>query len=172
MAVLYRWNGTAWDPVGSQSGTVPYLIGTARSKRTAGNIGTTSTTYVAVDTATDLTIPGVATGDVLEVQANFRWNDDAELAFMDAATWVSGAAVNYVSASVGASGHGVGGWLGQVSQRMACGGSVEYVLQSGDISSGSVTVRFLFKTNGGASKSIIANTNQPFHVNAKVWRVS
>lgn len=156
-----------------QSGTtVPRLIGTARAKRTAANVTSTSTTYVAVDTGTDLTIAGVATGDILEVQANFRWNDDAELAFMDAATWVAGAAVNYMSASVGASGHGVGGWLGQASQRMACGGSVEYVLQAGDISGGSVTVRFLFRTNGGGTKTIIANTNQPYHVNAKVWRLA
>lgn len=149
--------------------TVPRLIGLTSARRTAGNVTTNSVTFTAFDTATDLTVSGVEVGDVLELGVNYRWNDEAEVGYADAATRVAGANVNFVSGTT----LGVGGWIGDISKRSECGGSLMYTLVSGDISSGSVTVRFHFRSNGGANKTIIASTaNQPFTWYAKVWRLA
>jgi hypothetical protein len=149
-----------------------YLLGsgnvagldTARAVRTSGNLTLNSTSWANVDTGLDLVVPAQA-GDVLLVSLSCDWGGgEAVTAALDACTLVSGSPVAYVSGGGGASDYGVQGWIGHSNDPVVgAGGAIQYVVQAGDISGGSVTLRLRYRTGSAANKTLMATTAQPIH---------
>ena len=113
-----------------------------------------------IDTNLDLVITAAA-GDWLEIGVNGLWSNQGVFGRMDAFTWVSAATVNGVSGSS----NGVPGWLGQASSYGPVGAPVLYTVVAGDVSSGTVTLRFRYKVDSASSKTLHAESAAPF----KVW---
>lgn len=132
------------------------------ARRTAGNVAVTSTTWVAVDTALDITL-NAQVGDVLEAVVSSLWSNDAFQARLEAVTWVSGAAVNTFSGSTySTTSTGVPGWFGTSGVYSAISGSAFLTVQAGDIVNGLVTVRLLAHAEGTTpAKSLTATATDP-----------
>lgn len=116
----------------------------ARTIRTAGDL-TFGTTWAAMTTAHDLVVTA-ATDDHLLVGLSGHHDFDTMHRFLDFATMVSSAAVNYVggtAAPPGSTYEGVGAWSAKGTSSTAglAGGSVLYPVVAGDISAGTVTLR-------------------------------
>lgn len=134
----------------------------ARAQRTSGNITANSTTFANLDTGLDISVPAQA-GDVLLVGAEGQWGSEALVGYLDACTLVSGSPVNYISGgSGGASDGGVPGWMGSSGVNMGFGASIQYVVQSGDISSSTVTLRLRYRTASASNKTFGASSAAPF----------
>jgi hypothetical protein len=135
--------------------------------KTGGNYSTTSTTYVSVDTAADLTLDAQA-GDVIECGLSAIATDaSATVALsVDAATIVSNAIVNYVSGA-GSTGGGVMAWSIRLGDFHTAAGSAMYQLVSGDIASNLVTVRLIYKASSATGRGLQANATNPLHFWAK-----
>ena len=131
-------------------------------RRTAGDYSLNNFSSFAAIDATNLNRTlAAATGDILEITLTSRYGAEAVNAFIDAATIVSSAAVNYVSGGAGNSGDfGVAGWVGLSGVSNTLGGSVFYTVQAGDISGGNVTVRLMYRTGSAAVKTLRAGTAQ------------
>jgi hypothetical protein len=102
-------------------------------------------------------------GDLLLVGLNARNTDaDADSARVDAATIVSAAAVNYLSSLSGtANSLGLPGWFMHASGAgVSVGSPAPYVVQSGDISGGTVTFQ-LAAWGSGAGKVRGASSATP-----------
>jgi len=127
-----------------------------RAVQVGGDITTANnpTTFIELAAATggpgtgglDLTIAAAA-GDVLLVTGTFIFNNGTAVnVFFDVATWVSGAAVNYLGQSA------AGANTGLAFQASAVVGQVgftqQYVVQAGDISGGNVALRTLYRAGG------------------------
>jgi hypothetical protein len=70
--------------------------------------------------------------------------------------------VNYISGGAGgASNRGVLGWYGPGASA-SVGAAVQYVVQSGDISGGNVTLRLRYRTTSAAVKTMNATSDIPF----------
>jgi hypothetical protein len=131
----------------------------------SGNVAVTSATFVAVVSGGtfDVTVSGYV-ADWIEVGVNGCWASTASTsaaAGMDAATFVSSAAVNFLSTGTGtAASNGIGGWLGPnvAVQSSEIGGSAFYRLQAADISANTVTVRLFFRLIAGTTRSIQAGS--------------
>jgi hypothetical protein len=112
--------------------------------------------WTNVDTALDILLNGVQVGDVIEVSLNTRWNNENVFGRLDVATIVSGSSVNYFSSGTGTPlGDGIFGWTGQNSLYIYLGAPFRYTLQSGDISSGTVTLRLRYQTATAANKTLV-----------------
>ncbi len=136
---------SAWGAV-----TVP----TSFVRQTTSVYTLNSTTEADIDTGTDLTI-AAATSDKLQISLTSRFGAEAVNAFLDVATIVSAAPVNYVSGGAGDSDDfGVGGWLGLSGVGQAFGGTVFYTVQSGDISGGNVVLRLRYRTSAASNKTL------------------
>lgn len=161
------WNGTAWAPATPGGAAITQ---TAVKKgfgidNGAGNPGTnitlSSTSYTAVDTGMDLTLAASA-GDVLQALHIYRVaNTTAAYLLFDAATWVSGAAVNYFG--TGPSANGVSAWIALSGEDTARASGVFYTVQSGDIVSGNVTVRLLYRLINNGASSRVLNRDYDLH---------
>lgn len=123
---------------------------------TSGDISVPQPTMATLGIS-DITIAATA-GDYLEIGVSCRSTDsDADSWGLDVATMVSGSPVNFLSSHSGtADTTGVGGWYGGVSNPRSVTGSVLYVVQSGDISGGNVTLRLFGRASGGG-KTIAAS---------------
>jgi hypothetical protein len=110
----------------------------AHSKRTSGNLAKNSTTFVDVDNGMDMTIAAAA-GDVLEAGLLARWAGSTYAVF-DFVTVVAGSPVNSITAETTA-GTGLANSLWGSSTASTVGGRKRYVVQTGDLSSGTVTLR-------------------------------
>lgn len=128
----------------------------ARVTKTAGSYTVNGTSYVDLDTSTDIVIAAAA-GQWIEVGATVAWQNEATYGFLDVIT-VAGS--NYISGA-GSAGHGVTSWVGATSQLARTGGSIIYRVVSGDISAGLVTLRFRVKTLAASNKTLLAVANDP-----------
>jgi predicted GH43/DUF377 family glycosyl hydrolase len=125
----------------------------ARAKRTSGDITVNSTTFVNVDTGTDLVLAASA-GDVIECAMNVKVKksfDGSTYAVFDFHTIVGGSPVNSVTSEATAGtglASSMAGWAsgnvgndGVAPYPFSAAGSKRYTLQAGDISGGTVTLR-------------------------------
>lgn len=141
----------------------------SRIDYTSAIAAVTSTTWVDLDTATDITLTGVTAGDVIEVGLAFTASDASPILFLDCVSWVSGAAVN--SWGTPASGisdtrWGVQSWVAGVAD-VGLGGVVARAVASGDLASGSLTLRLRARLNGAGSSAVRSGGNSPFTFWAK-----
>lgn len=120
----------------------------AQARRTAGDVSTSSTSYVDV-TGMTATVAAKA-GDWLQISASGRWGNQAVTKRMDAIMQTSS---NYASGD-GSGGLGVAAWGGITGQTAEFGGSVFYQVVSGDISGGNVEVRLRMKMSSGTSGTV------------------
>lgn len=146
------------------SGVVDY----ARAVRTSGNVTINGTSWANVDTGVDLVL-SASTGDLIEVAICARLaagaaNTDT---LFDVATIVSASPVNYFGTAGGASDEGVIGWRCKDTVDTAFGCSVSRILVSGDISSGTVTLRLRVRQSSAGNRSFVAGTANPFSWYAK-----
>ena len=136
---------------------------TARQRYTGGHITLTNTSWAAVTGPSDLVIAAVA-GDVIECSVSGFMNNSAAEMYVDMATVVSGSPVNYVSLGAGgASNRGVMAWGAVASLYGRPGGSIQYVVQAGDISGGNVTLRLYNRCASGTGKQWYATSDIPLH---------
>lgn len=139
---------------------------------TGGNITLNSASWADVPGPADLVIDAFD-GDLIVVTLSGLWGAETVEAYLDFATRVSGSPVNYVSGgAAGASNRGVVGWqaiLGPSGGGMngASIGSIDYIVQSGDISSGTVTLRLRYRTSSASNKTLFATSDIPFHLQVK-----
>lgn len=115
-------------------------------------------------TATDLTLDAQI-GDVVEVGISAAWSNEAQAGYLDVATIVSNAVVNYYG-TLAMPGIGISAWYGVQSSYSNIGGSFMRTLASADVSANTVTVRLRGKATG-ASKTLLATASDPVHFWAK-----
>lgn len=158
---------------GAFAPATPRLIDIDSKLDTSGNITINSTSWANLRTSLDMSLTAQA-GDILEVGISAYGVPGGanQYAFLDVATLVSGSPVTYLSSRTSSPlTHGVAAWLLVGSQTdLSMGGTVMMPLASGDISSGSVTVRLRYSTANAVNSTIRANTDDGFHWWAKIWR--
>jgi hypothetical protein len=127
-------------------------------RRTAGNVSA-NTSWAAVDTDLDITLPAVV-GDLIEVEVSAMWDGASnwgqlQVWTMDGATEVT---------AFGGTANGVPGWLGHnISGNggiTGIGGAVALRLVADDIVAGEVTVRLFFRVNSG-SRTLRGSAGDP-----------
>lgn len=143
----------------SPSFAIPAVMDHARTMRTAGNVTINSTSWMDVDTATDLTLAAAA-GDWVEVGVSSRWGTEAQTGVLDVVSWVGGAAANSWAedGAVDASGVGVTGWIGFASVLTPVHGSVIKQLVVGDTDGGNVVLRLRARITAAGSKVLAASS--------------
>lgn len=142
------------------------LVDADRATRTAGSLTlNNSGGYVAVPSIGDLTL-ACATGDIVEFTPNALTNNEAVTCSFDVGTIVAAAVVNRFANTT----EGIQGWHARDSVFTNITGGYEYVAQAGDIDSGTITLRFLYKTGSAADKTMFAASDRPLRISAKVWR--
>ena len=144
-------------PAGAGGGLVAYDINTY----TAGNITNSNSTPTAVSGPTDLVV-AASTGDLLNVGLIALVNNTTNVSLgFDFATIVSASPVNYLSSSTGTPiTIGVLQWFNYLSVAGKVGGAFPYVVQSGDISGGNVTLRLYSRVSSG-SRVVDATASSP-----------
>jgi hypothetical protein len=119
----------------------------------------------------DVVLSNVATGDIVEVSMSLLSSSAATYLYLDVATIVAAAAVNYFGSVTGAAtGDGVQAWTAVTGREESKGGSVMYTLQAGDISGGSVTLRPWMRTSSATNRTLFGSAANPFHFSAKAYR--
>lgn len=117
----------------------------------ASNATINSSSWMAVNTATDLVLAAVA-GDLIEVEIAERTGTESVQMYQDMYSIVSASPVNSIgltgAAPSGTSGVGVIPWVAD-SGLCRIYGSVFYVVQSGDLSGGNITIRWYARHSGG-----------------------
>jgi hypothetical protein len=146
-----------------------------RNRRTAGNVQVTSTSWANVDTATDITFSNVNVGDIIEASLSTMWTpatNTTAYGILDVATIVSGSPVNYFGASGGVSDFGVSGWIGAPNLISPVSGSISYVVQAGDLSAGSITLRLRCRVDVASSnhKDLFAVAADPLQFECKWYK--
>lgn len=152
---------------GSASAALPPVV----ARRVAGNLSSSSTSWIAVDSGggIDLVIPARA-GDTLEVGAAGLWGNEATHVRLDFMTMVGGSPVNSITSRAAGPDNayfGNEGWLGVLSAFTPISGSLPYTVQSGDVSNGTVTLRPYRKQDSAVSKVLYAQSTDPFTVWAR-----
>jgi hypothetical protein len=127
--------------------------------------------WANVDTGLDLTL-NASTGDVIEYVPSLVGPNGYNVSvYFDVATIVSGSVVNAFSTEGPQNNalYGVSGWYftnsSVINIYQTVSGSIFYTLQAGDISSGTVTLRFRYRSDTATNRVIYADTNFPL----KVW---
>ena len=143
-----------------------------KARRTSGNITVTSTTWVDLDTGLDLTLTGVLANDEVEVGLSGIWAADGAgfQGLINAVSLVSSSPVNGwgEEGAEAASGQGVSAWFGSsFNIHSSIGGSVIKTIVSGDLESGTLTIRFRTRLAGSDTRNLLANANNPLQVWAK-----
>lgn len=135
------------------------------ARRTAGDFSPTpsQTAWSNFDTATDVVLVAES-GDVIEASVSAFVNNQNGEVNLDVVTVVSGSPVRAFStgAAETAGTNGVSGWYKSDNIFGQMTGSILYVLQSGDISAGTVTLRLRVRSGTAAAKAIRASTTTPF----------
>lgn len=137
-----------------------------QTRKTSGDtVCTGSTSWTDVDTGTDMTLLAAA-DDVIEYGINGLWSSSAVDAYLDVFTLVSSAAVNSLSsgAAPNNSHEGAGGWRGESGLTYPIGGSIWYVVQSSDVSSGYVTLRLRHRESAATNKTLYSTATNPLHL--------
>lgn len=119
-----------------------------------------------MEASLDVTLSGVAVGDVIEASVNGFLSASAAVAvYMDVATVVSGSATNYFSSRTGTpAGSGVAGWQANPFTGNAgdvVSGAAFYAVQAGDLSAGSVTFRLSYRASLATGRTLSASTSSP-----------
>lgn len=137
-------------------------------KRTAGNLNlNNSGSWANVNTATDLTLTNVTAGDIVEVGLSALSDNEAVNLFLDVASIVSAAPVNYWAGTGAAGDEGIQAWLGLTGVITLHGGSVMKAIVAGDLSAGSLTLRLRYRTSAAVAKTLQADTANPLQWFAK-----
>lgn len=143
-----------FELVDDQTGGSGTIVDAAFVRNVSSFAFAVNTNWQDVNTSLDLTLTAQA-GDLLIVGVSGQWSSGGQLAWLDVVTRVSGSAVNSIadngSAPANGAGFGVDAWFGLNSVTSPCSGSVMYTLVSGDISSGTVTLRLRGRLNAASS---------------------
>ncbi len=146
--LVYQTDGSSWTTWASLGSGGPLHDFSTLSS----NTGISSSSWGAVATGTDNSVAAV-TGDLIEVGLWCRIESGGNQFFQDAYTMVSASPVNSVglgtAAPSGTSGVGVLPWVGDASNSYHPAGRVWYVAQSGDLSGGTITVRWYARCPSG-----------------------
>lgn len=140
---------------------------------TGGNITLNSAT-VANLTATQMTLSGVQTGDIVyyEISSTVTSTASSAKAFQ-VYTYVSGTRTNPFGVALGdgltTSGH-LGWFIESETRPYQLSGLARYALQSGDISGGAVTVGLAYVGNNTNARTMNADANNPLEAYAWVIR--
>jgi len=157
--LLKATNSSGTDRTIESTATVgPYAI----VRYTTGDITLGSGTSPVVLSGPGDCVVAASSGDLLMVGLCVRNTDtDADSLSMDVATIVSASPVNYVSSLTGTPlTTGVPGWYFGVSRIEAVNGAVPYVVQSGDLSGGNITMRLYYRVSG-VGKVLGASSTTP-----------
>lgn len=143
----------------------------ARVKRTSGTITLSSNAVWAnVDTGLDLTLNAI-TGDVIEYAISAVASNTAVETYFDVVTIVAGNPVNSfgfdTTPANPPTNYGVQAWLCPSSIISPISGSAFRTLVSGDISSGTVTLRLRFANSSATTRPLNAGTPQPLEIWAR-----
>jgi hypothetical protein len=145
-ALIYNSTTGKWNNSSAAGGSAPQVV---RNLRTTGNLTLGSTTWADVDTALDLVFTASA-GDWLEINLQaYVTSEAANRLYFEGFTRVSGADVNGIGIPVAAASANSGPplWTTPANYMGPVGGPVLYQVQSGDVSSGQVTVRLKYSTD-------------------------
>lgn len=130
------------------------------ARRSSSDITLNSSSWANVDTGLDLTLTGVAVGDVIQASISGRTSNQANEVHIDAVTLVAGSPVNAFATGAAAptSTTGEGSWYAPASTYHPFNGSTWYTLQSGDIhTTDQVTIRWRYR---GSTRTLLANSNR------------
>lgn len=152
-------SGTVTTIEGSGSGFAPkvkWLRYTTQDIKVASTSFGAFTTSAGgtLSTALDLTLSSseVTVGDTIEVGFGGVWKNEGVDGFVTFGTLVSSSIVNTIYGSE----KGLPGSYGAASSYTNAAASGFYVVQSGDLSSGALTVRPLGKCSSASSKTLLA----------------
>lgn len=129
--------------------------------RTSGDVTVSSTSWAAVDTGLDIAIPA-SIGDVLELTISALFSNASPTANNDVGIVVSGSVASRASGSS----NGVGSWNVRGSNYFSAGGAFFYTVQSGDLASGEITLRWLAKLETSGSRTLYASSTAPAQFSA------
>lgn len=141
----------------------------ASANRTSGNLALSATSWTAIDTGLDLTVPAFA-GDMIEAQfTGFLNNEGAEF-YGDYATLVAGSLVTSfaIGAAVVAGSGGAASMRGVGTLYVAVGAAMVIRAGAGDISGGLVTVRFIYRVGSGTRTMFASSATTNVPVSAKL----
>ena len=141
----------------------------AEYRYTSGNVTLTGTTtwstLTTIGTAADLTLTAAA-GDVIEAGALFSVDTAAVNLGFDWVTVVGSTVTNSFSLNGAApstwSNLGNNGWFCPTGVFWAINGSQNYTLVAGDISSGTVKLRFRYAMAAATNRNFFADSTRPF----------
>lgn len=140
-------------------------------RQTGTNISLNSATSVELAAATngpgtggfDL-ILAAQVGDSIETRFSCLIGPEAAHTYLNVATMVSGAAVNYV---LGAVAIGASPWYARGTFWTSIGGSVDYTVVAGDLSSGLVTLRPYYTQASATARVLYTDATSLFQFYAK-----
>lgn len=170
---IYQSDGSSWSDwfdgtAGGGSGQG--LIDFDEAKYTGGDITADADgVWEDLQNALDLTLTA-ATGDVVEVSISCTApNTTAVSVNLTAVSIVSASPVNDFATNTTPSDatDGVSGWRLGSSTVSNASGSILYPLQAGDISGGTVTIRFRDRPSSSTNRVVSATAAQPIHTWAK-----
>lgn len=148
----------------------PYVKDYARVSLTSGDITLNSTSVTAVSASLDLSLIAKS-GDLIEYGWDAIVGNEAQNLCFDVYTMVGGSPVNPFGAGLSASAatiQGVSGWeIDNIAENFNLGPSVFRTLVSGDISSGTVSLRLFYVKPNTTARTLFADTNLPLVVWAK-----
>lgn len=160
---------SAYGPSASTAGKF------TRQTYTGGNITLNGTTWTTVAGPTDLSLTGLAAGQVVAVGLSALWGNEDVSACLDYVSWVSGAAVNSWAddAAPNDAHNGVLGWFGGSGvnadqMNLGVGQEVPRALVSGDLAAGVLTLRLRARTGTAANKTLVAIAAVPLLLWARV----
>lgn len=130
----------------------------SHSLRTSGSLTLNSVTWADVDNGLDLVLPAWP-ADQVEVGLSALLGSEAPNAYFDVATIVSGSPVNYVGGTGSGTDRGVASWDGETGRADTTGSPALATLVSGDIASGTVTLRLRYRTSSAANKTLFATSD-------------
>jgi len=136
-----------------------------RTYFTTANFNLNSTTIAAWKSGgeLDLTLSATA-GDVISFTIDVYAGSETPTIFADFATIVSGTNQSFFGAGVTSPAGGLSSMVFPGSIEVFKGATAFKTLVSGDISSGNVTVRPVYRTSTATNRTIVATTNQPLIV--------
>ena len=138
-------------------------------RRTSGNVALTGTTtwsdLTTIGTGGDITM-AASSGDLIEASLFALLNSDAVDMAFDVNTVVSSVKTNSLTTGgtrpTAFTAFNSSGWYVPASRIEALTGSVFYVLQSGDVSGGNVTLRVQYAMNTATNRTLFGTTANPF----------
>ena len=154
------------EEVPATTGSTAIATPTARAKYTAGDITcSANAVWAELNSALRCTVPAVV-GDVLDVSLSaVALGTEAVDLYLTAMSALSGTLTNDVATDAAKSDStlGVSGWTILSGVADGRSGSVQYVVQAGDISGGNVTLTPCYRTSSSTDRVLEATANSPIH---------